>query len=113
MHGTLCMCVIVLNSFFIVYAKWERLFFFVVEFLPDMWEKHCVKVVTTNPDDSAVASNTDETLAPTPAPAAAPQTMKTYKNDAKHSAIIDLENKKKAFRHPHKIYFKKTIMKRN
>lgn len=59
-----------------------------------MWEKHCVRVVTTNPDDSAVASKTDETEAPTPAPAAAPHTINTYKNDAKHSAIIDLKQKK-------------------
>lgn len=58
-----------------------------------MCEKHCVKVVTENPDDKAVASKTDDTLAPTPAPAAAPQTIKTYKKDAKHSAIIDLEKK--------------------
>lgn len=57
-----------------------------------MWEKHCVKVVTTNPDDSAVANKTDDTDAPTPAPAAAPHTMNTYKNDAKHSAVIDLTN---------------------
>lgn len=51
-----------------------------------------MSVVTTKPDDSAVASRTDETDAPTPAPAAAPHTMNTYKNDAKHSAIIDLKN---------------------
>lgn len=43
-----------------------------------------------NPDARADASRTDETLAPTPAPAAAPQTMKTYRNDAKHSADMDL-----------------------
>lgn len=55
-----------------------------------MWEKHCVRVVTTNPDDSAVANKTDDTDAPTPAPAAAPHTMNTYRNDAKHSAVIDL-----------------------
>lgn len=59
-------------------------------FLPEMCEKHCVKTAITNPDDKAVASRTDDTDAPTPAPAAEPQTMKTYKNDAKHSAIIDL-----------------------
>lgn len=58
--------------------------------LPEICEKHCVSVVTTNPDERAVANNTDETDAPTPAPAAAPHTMNTYKNDAKHSAIIDL-----------------------
>lgn len=47
-----------------------------------------------NPDDKAVANRTDETEAPTPAPAAAPHTMNTYKNDAKHSAMIDLKEKK-------------------
>lgn len=43
-----------------------------------------------NPDASADANRTDETLAPTPAPAAAPHTINTYRNDAKHSADIDL-----------------------
>lgn len=56
-----------------------------------MWEKHCVNDVIANPDAKAVASSTDETLAPTPAPAAAPQTINTYRNDAKHSAIMDLK----------------------
>lgn len=60
-------------------------------FLPDTCEKHCVSVVTTNPDANAVANRTDETVAPTPAPAAAPHTMNTYKNDAISSAKIDLE----------------------
>lgn len=60
-------------------------------YVPDMCEKHCVNDVIANPDAKAVANNTDDTLAPTPAPAAAPQTMNTYKNDAKHSAIIDLK----------------------
>lgn len=55
-----------------------------------MWEKHCVRVVIANPDANAVANNTDDTLAPTPAPAAAPHTINTYRNDAKHSAIMDL-----------------------
>lgn len=59
-------------------------------FLPDIWEKHCVNVVMANPDASADANSTDETLAPTPAPAAAPHTINTYRNDAKHSADIDL-----------------------
>lgn len=75
-------------------------------FLPDIWEKHCVKVVTTNPDDSAVANKTDDTDAPTPAPAAAPHTMNTYKKDAMHSAIIDLrmiKNEKKHFYNKMKI----------
>lgn len=77
------------NDFFFV-----RLFKYT--FLPDICEKHCVNVVTTNPDDSAVANRTLETDAPTPAPAAAPHTMNTYKNDCKHSAIIDLyETRKK------------------
>lgn len=50
-----------------------------------------MSVVTTNPDANAVANRTDETVAPTPAPAAAPHTMNTYKNDAINSANIDLE----------------------
>lgn len=58
--------------------------------LPEMWEKHCVRVVIANPDANAVANSTDETLAPTPAPAAAPHTINTYRNEAKHSAIMDL-----------------------
>lgn len=58
--------------------------------LPEIWEKHCVRVVIANPDANAVANKTDDTLAPTPAPAAAPQTINTYRNDAKHSAIMDL-----------------------
>lgn len=74
-----------------------------------MWEKHCVKVVTTNPDDRAVANRTDDTLAPTPAPAAAPQTMNTYKKDAKHSAIIDLVNKKTNLLDSHMKFIKKAI----
>ena len=56
-----------------------------------MCAKHCVNDVIAKPDANAVAKRTDDTLAPTPAPAAAPHTMNTYKNDAKHSAIIDLK----------------------
>lgn len=55
-----------------------------------MCEKHCVKVVTTNPDAKAVASSTDDMDAPTPAPAAAPHTMNTYRNEANSSAKTDL-----------------------
>lgn len=58
--------------------------------LPEICEKHCVSIVTAKPEANAVANRTDETLAPTPTPPAAPQTMKTYKNDAKHSAIMEL-----------------------
>lgn len=61
-----------------------------------------------NPDDKAVANRTDETEAPTPAPAAAPHTMNTYKNDAKHSAMIDLKRKKIFFIQKINISFKKT-----
>lgn len=42
-----------------------------------MWIKHWVKVAIAKPDASAVAKRTDDILAPTPAPAAAPQTMNT------------------------------------
>lgn len=68
--------------------------------LPEICEKHCVNAVTTNPAESAVANNTDATDAPTPAPAAALHTMNTYRNEAKHSAIIDLKqgNKNESFR---------------
>lgn len=45
--------------------------------LPETCRKHCVSAETVKPDASAVANNTDETLAPTPAPAAAPQTINT------------------------------------
>lgn len=47
------------------------------------------------PDASAVASSTDDTLAPTPAPAAAPHTRNTYRNDVRHSAEVDLMEGKK------------------
>lgn len=63
--------------------------------LPEMCEKHCVKVATANPDANAVAKSTDDTLAPTPAPAAAPHTMNTYRNEARHSDIIDLKGERK------------------
>lgn len=56
-----------------------------------MCEKHCVNVATAKPEAKAVASKTDETLAPTPAPAAAPHTMNTYRNEARHSEMMDLE----------------------
>ncbi|GBP07816.1 hypothetical protein EVAR_72916_1 [Eumeta japonica] len=36
-----------------------------------------IMVPMAKPEAKAVANNTDETLAPTPAPAAAPQTIKT------------------------------------
>lgn len=55
-----------------------------------MCEKHCVSVATVNPEAKAVARSTEETLAPTPDPAAAPHTMNTYRNDARHSEIMDL-----------------------
>ena len=42
-----------------------------------MLMKHWVNVATAKPEAKAVANSTDDTLAPTPAPAAAPQTMKT------------------------------------
>lgn len=57
---------------------------------PEMCEKHCVNVATVNPLAKAVARSTEETLAPTPEPAAAPHTMNTYRNEAKHSEIMDL-----------------------
>lgn len=38
------------------------------------------------PAANAVANKTDDTLAPTPAPAAAPHTMNTQKNDDTNSA---------------------------
>lgn len=41
-----------------------------------------------------MARSTEETLAPTPAPAAAPQTMNTYRNEAKHSLMMDLQEEK-------------------
>lgn len=45
-----------------------------------------------------MARSTEETLAPTPAPAAAPQTMNTYRNEAKHSLMMDLQEEKKSKR---------------
>lgn len=45
--------------------------------LPDMCKKHCVNAAIAKPDAKAVASKTEETLAPTPAPAADPHTMNT------------------------------------
>lgn len=44
---------------------------------PETCMKHCVNVATANPEASDVARSTDETLAPTPAPAAAPHTINT------------------------------------
>jgi len=60
--------------------------------LPDICRKHCVNVAIASPEARAVARSTDETLAPTPAPAAAPQTMNTYRKEAKHSLMMDLQN---------------------
>lgn len=62
--------------------------------IPETCEKHCVRVVMAKPDASAEASSTEETLAPTPAPAAAPHTMNTYKNEARHSAEMELQDGK-------------------
>lgn len=59
--------------------------------LPDICRKHCVNVAIASPEARAVARSTEETLAPTPAPAAAPQTMNTYRNEAKHSLMMDLQ----------------------
>lgn len=42
-----------------------------------MCRKHCVSAIMEKPDDRAVASRTEDTLAPTPAPAAAPHTINT------------------------------------
>lgn len=50
---------------------------FIMRILPETCRKHWVSAVTANPDERAVASSTDDTLAPTPAPAAAPHTMNT------------------------------------
>lgn len=55
-----------------------------------MWMKQCVSTAIDNPEAKEVDSKTDETLAPIPAPAAAPHTINTYKNDAKHSEIMAL-----------------------
>ena len=52
--------------------------------------KQCVSTVIDNPVASEVDKWIDEIEAPTPTPAAAPQAMNTYKNDAKHSEIIAL-----------------------
>lgn len=52
-------------------------FSYVVLCLPDMCRKHWVRVPMAKPEAKAVANNTDETLAPTPAPAAAPHTINT------------------------------------
>lgn len=51
--------------------------FVFVCYLPDIWRKHCVRVPMAKPEAKAVANNTEDTLAPTPAPAAAPHTIKT------------------------------------
>lgn len=64
------------------------------QYSPEIWAKHCVSVATVNPLAKAVAKSTDETLAPTPDPAAAPHTMNTYRNEAKHSEIMDLRGSK-------------------
>lgn len=86
-----CFVFVISFLFFRVEVKKKISFIF---YLPDIWEKHCVRVVTTKPEDNAVASKTDETDAPTPVPAAAPHTMNTYKKDDKHSAKIDLKRMK-------------------
>lgn len=67
---------------------WRFVFVFA---LPDICRKHCVNVAIASPEARAVARSTEETLAPTPAPAAAPQTMNTYRNEAKHSLMMDLQ----------------------
>lgn len=68
---------------------------FIVSFdLPEMWRKHCVSVAIARPEARAVAKSTDDTLAPTPTPAAAPQTMNTYMKEARHSLMMDLEWKR-------------------
>lgn len=46
------------------------------------------------PEASAVASNIEEIDAPTPAPATAPQTTKTYTKLAIHSEMTDRQNSK-------------------
>ena len=63
---------------------------YILFFLPEIWMKQCVSTAIDNPEAKEVDSKTDETLAPIPAPAAAPHTINTYKNDAKHSEIIAL-----------------------
>ena len=45
------------------------------------------------PDASDVERRTDEMEAPMPQPAAAPHTMKTYMNEARHSEMIALQAK--------------------
>lgn len=57
-----------------------------------MWKKQCVSTVMESPVAKLVERWIDEIDAPTPTPAAAPHTMNTYKNDAKHSDIIALQN---------------------
>lgn len=58
-------------------GKRPRTFQDFFRFLPEMWMKQCVRTAMERPEASDVVSRTDETEAPIPAPAAAPQTMKT------------------------------------
>lgn len=74
-------CMDVINGF----SKKNEIFF-----LPETWRKQCVSTAIASPEANDVERRTDETEAPIPAPAAAPQTIKTYRNDAIHSDIIAL-----------------------
>lgn len=52
--------------------------------------KQCVRTAIASPEAKEVVRSTDETEAPMPAPAAAPQTMNTYRKDAMHSEMMAL-----------------------
>jgi hypothetical protein len=60
--------------------------------------KQCVSVATAKPDAIDVDRITLDNETPMPEPAAAPHTINTYKNDAKHSDIMALEITRKKFK---------------
>lgn len=66
--------------------------------------KQCVREAIARPEASDDAKTTFENEAPKPSVAAAPQTINTYRKDAKHSEMIALlmkfkKNFKKRSRH--------------
>lgn len=67
--------------------------------VPESCAKTCVNAAMVRPDARAVASSTDETLAPTPAPAAAPHTRNTYRNEVRHSDEVELRGEEKKKTH--------------